>query len=793
MNRPVVGLVGALVAGVAIALPSQTANTTAKVTVKQAVMKGGVVSSSARPEQMVSRLIVKLRDPAAGDLVRPMSAVQVQALSRTAGVGMKSVRAMAGSASLLALDTPLSLSEAKAAAARLARDPAVEYAEPDIMLKKLMVPGEARFDQWQWNLFAPSSTYTGELTGGGTRSASATGGANLPLAWDVTTGSNTVVIAIIDTGIVNHPDLNNSPAGDTYIPSGRFLPGYDFISSGVGAPTLPANFVANDGGGRDNDPSDPGDWVTTQEETAYASVCDDGQTGPQNSSWHGSHMSGVAAATWNNAVGANPAYGIGGIAPLARLLPVRALGKCGGQLSDISEAIRWAAGLSVPNVPMNTTPARVINLSLGSGPDQPCSATMQAAVNDAITAGATVVAATGNDGTIGLSSPAKCTGVIAVTAHTINGENADYANIDVGTSISAPGGGTPTSLGAGGPTDDPNWFGYYIWSTILFGNTSPSSADSQNRTGPAFAGFTGTSAATPQVAGVAALLTSIQPTASPLFIRSWVTAGGNVQPHPATGACAVFLINCGKGLLDAKRAVDAASNLIPAVSIAGANQVVLPGTNVALSGTATPYLPQTLASVAWTQESGTAVTLNGAATNSVSFTAPPSPTTVVLRFRATDNLGKVADDLVSIRSNRPPVLGAVPAAQTVNIGQPVNFTVTATDPDGEPVFFAATSIPEGATFSSAGVFNWDTTNVAPNTNATFTYLATDGISSSPTASVAITVGSVSQPQPPAPPPGGAPPPTGGGGGGGGALPFWQLLLLSALSLAARVRIGQRAD
>ena len=93
---------------------------------------------------MVSRLIVKLRSPSASELASPMSASRMQALSASAGVGMKSVRAMAGSASLLALDTPLPLSEAKAAAARLARDPSVEYAEPDIMLKKLATPNDTR-------------------------------------------------------------------------------------------------------------------------------------------------------------------------------------------------------------------------------------------------------------------------------------------------------------------------------------------------------------------------------------------------------------------------------------------------------------------------------------------------------------------------------------------------------------------------------------------------------------------------------------------------------------------------
>ena len=107
--------------------------------------------------------------------------------------------------------------------------------------------------------------------------ATATGGANLPLAWDVTTGASNVVLRSSIPGS-NHTDLNGQPPGNTYVPAGRFLAGYDFISSNAGA--LPANFVANDGDGRDADPSDPGDWVTAAEETDVPGCCDDGQAGP---------------------------------------------------------------------------------------------------------------------------------------------------------------------------------------------------------------------------------------------------------------------------------------------------------------------------------------------------------------------------------------------------------------------------------------------------------------------------------------------------------------------------------
>ena len=111
------------------------------------------------------------------------------------------------------------------------------------------------------------------------------------------------------------------------------------------------------------------------------------------------------------------------------------------------------------------------------------------------------------------------------------------------------------------PTDNQDFYGYYIWSTILFGNTSPTSTDSRiRRSGPAYTGVVGTSAATPHVAGVAALIKSMIPAATPTQIRTFIV--NNVRPHPAGGACAtggVLAGQCGPGLLDANAAVRAAA------------------------------------------------------------------------------------------------------------------------------------------------------------------------------------------------------------------------------------------
>jgi len=756
----------AMSAAVAIAWPMSVAYSTAQMTAKQARL-AGMTTTRKLPEQRIDRLIVKLRAPAADELARPMSATRARAMSDAAGMNMRSVRALAGGSQLMLLDAPMSLAEARVVAARLAQNPAVEYAEPDIMVRRLAVPNETRFTQWQWNLFAPTAMFTA-----GGKSATATGGNNMPAAWDLTTGTSAVVVAVVDTGITNHADLNGVANADMYVPAGRFLPGYDFVSSDVGAgDMLPANFVANDGNGRDADASDPGDWITAAEKALYPnSLCADGVAGLTPSSWHGTHMAGTLAATANNAAG------IAGVAWNIRVLPIRALGKCGGSLSDIAEAVRWAAGLTVGAIAVNPNPAQVISLSLGGGAT--CSAEMQAAVTAANAAGAVVVAATGNEGDVAVIAPANCNGAIGVTAHTINGENADYANVGAGTALSAPGGGTPSLLGKGGATDDVNWDGYYVHSAILFGATTPTSTETGGtRTGPAYAGFTGTSAATPQVAGVAALLKSVLPGATPAQIRSYLVT--NVRPYPVGSACAAggtFAGMCGSGLLDANLALLAAGPEVAPTAAAGADRGVPPGSMVSLNGTAsTAFGGKTISSYQWTQTAGApTVTLSTPNAATTSFTAPTTGT-LTFRLRVTDSNAKIGDDFVVVRSNNAPVLapaGNVSAAS----GSIVAFGVTATDADGDPLTFVATTastVPLSA-LSPAGLFSWNTAG-APAGTYQLSYFATDGFNPSATQSVTITLTAA---------PSAANPPS---SGGGGALALAHWLLLVVLLAAARIQ------
>ncbi|MFG6456845.1 S8 family peptidase [Roseateles sp. BYS96W] len=322
-----------------------------------------------------------------------------------------------------------------------------------------------------------------------------TGGIRAPAAWDVATGTG-VVVAVLDTGIRPHADL-----------SGQTVAGYDMIIDTT---------VSNDGNGRDSDPSDPGDYTAANE-------CASGEPA-YNSSWHGTHVAGTIAAKTNNSLG------VAGIAYNAKIQPVRVLGQCGGYTSDIADGMIWASGGTVSGLPTNATPSRVINMSLGGS--GACDTTSQNAINSARSRGTVVVVAAGNESTnASSSSPANCSGVIAVAATNRNGGRAYYSNYGSIVALAAPGGDTSSSSSNG------------ILSTLNAGTTTPG-ADS-------YAYYQGTSMATPHVAGVAALMLSAKPTATPDEIKAALQS--SARAFPAT--CS----QCGSGILDAAAAVAAIS------------------------------------------------------------------------------------------------------------------------------------------------------------------------------------------------------------------------------------------
>jgi serine protease len=376
---------------------------TAAAALSAPAFAGGRIDATPAAFDGTDRIIVRLRDPAAAD-----PDARIAEVAGRVGERVRRLRAMSGGGHVLALPVRVSLGEARAVARRLANDAAVEYAEPDVRLFPQRVPNDSYYAQ-QWDFFEPA------------------GGINLPAAWDVTTGAANIVIAVVDTGIVNHADL-----------AGRLVAGYDFISSTT---------VSNDGDGRDADASDPGDYG-----------CDGSP-----SSWHGTHVAGTIGAATNNGVG------VAGINWVSKIQPVRVLGRCGGYSSDIVDGMRWAAGIAVAGAPANPTPARVLNLSLGG--DGACGTTFQNAVNDIVARGTVVVVAAGNANTdVANFTPASCAGVVAVGATVRNGGRASYSNYGAGVAISAPGGGNDagilSTINAGSTTPTSDAYAYYMGTSM---------------------------------------------------------------------------------------------------------------------------------------------------------------------------------------------------------------------------------------------------------------------------------------------------------------------------------------
>jgi len=360
---------------------------------------------------------------------------------------------------------------------RLKNQSNIEYAEPNYIYQALRVPNDTSYNlQWHYPAI------------------------NLPQAWDITTGSpasGDVIVAVIDTGVfLAHTDF-----------SGKFVPGYDFISS---------TSNSNDNDGIDNNPDDPGD---------------NAQVG--SSSWHGTHVAGTVAANSNNN------SGVAGVSWDAKIMPLRVLGTQGGSSFDIAEAIRFAAGLTNNS---NTLPAQiadVINMSLG-GPG--FSQTMQNVITQARSAGVIVIAAAGNDNSSQLFFPASYTGVVSVSALDFQNNRAPYSNFGSAIDIAAPGGNSRVDL-----TND--GFGDGVLSTLVNDATGTRTS--------AFVFYQGTSMAAPHVAGVAALMKAVYPALTPLDFDNALTAGSLTNEAGASGRDDIF----GHGIIDALKAVQEAQRL----------------------------------------------------------------------------------------------------------------------------------------------------------------------------------------------------------------------------------------
>ena len=420
----------------------------------------------------------------------PEQQAALLAVAEQFSVAIESITAHSGSVAAIDLSGSLTPEQIEQFTALLEQLGYITSVEPELTFTPLdgsnsasNTPDDAYFS-YQWNL--TSQKY----------------GISATDAWSTSTGEG-VTVAVIDSGILpDHPDLR-----------GQVLAGYDFISDASGG---------GDGDGRDADPTDAGDGTAPDE-------CGTGDEGSP-SSWHGSHVAGIIAANAN----ANDGIGIAGVAPGAKILPVRVLGRCGGYATDAIDAPTWASGGHVNGIPDNPNPAQVVNMSLG-GPGT-CPAYYQEAIDAAVARGTIIVVAAGNeDQDAAKVSPASCNNVITVGASGPDGARTYYSNYGSTVEVSAPGGDIDAEAG--------------ILSLFNKGETTA--------TENSYAFMEGTSQASPHVATTVAMLKAMRPE---LTHEEALT----ILQQTSTPLSSCDRDACGSGIINAAAAVAQLSGSEPA-------------------------------------------------------------------------------------------------------------------------------------------------------------------------------------------------------------------------------------
>ena len=356
----------------------------------------------------------------------------------------------------------------------LNREPGIASAEPNYRVRAYANPDDDAYSfQWHYPLI------------------------NLPAAWDLTTGSPDVIVAVVDTGILSaHPDM-----------AGKLVPGYDFIADPR---------TARDNNGIDPNPEDEGDGAELG-----------------SSSFHGTHVSGTVAAGTDNTTG------VAGVAWDTRIMPVRVLGVDGGTTYDVRQGVRFAAGLANDSGTVPEQRADIINLSLGGSG---FSTTSQALFNEVHAAGVIVVAAAGNEGRSAPSYPAGYDSVISVSAVDIQRQATDYSNFGSTVDVAAPGGDNGLDFNGDGYPDG-----------VL---STGGSVNDNGEVNFVYSFLNGTSMASPHVAGVLALMKSVNPELTPEDIDILLDQGELSDDLGDPGRDDLY----GQGLINAQRAVVAALN-----------------------------------------------------------------------------------------------------------------------------------------------------------------------------------------------------------------------------------------
>jgi serine protease len=455
-------------------------------------------------------------------------------------------RAVGESAQLMRFAQPMTVAQARAMAEQLAQRPDVLWAVPNTRERRLQAvnaPTDPEFAQ-QWWLQSPTGTDASPI---GQRLR---GAPDFLSAWTSgrtgSTGSSASVIAVLDNGIVAHPDL-----------VGKVIAGYDMVSDVA---------YSNDGDGRDADPTDPGDWVDANDRSRDPTNY--GNCAIETSSWHGTAIAGMLVGIANNGQGGASMNWPG------RVLAVRVAAKCGADVADIVDGMRWAAGLDVcanaactALLPRNSNKARVVNISFGG--DGNCEP-YQGAIDELRTAGVVVVAAAGNDHVAEPTRPAKCPGVIGVGALNRDGFKTTYSNFGAALTVSTVGGDDPEGAWGSRVSDSG------LLSVGNFGDTTAGESG--------YFSYFGTSFSTPIVAGAASLMLAVNPALTAAQIEQGLRA--SARPHVTSslpgvaacsnanpGRCLCTTATCGAGILDVAQALAYAAT--PGSYVAPAQQAAV--------------------------------------------------------------------------------------------------------------------------------------------------------------------------------------------------------------------------
>jgi serine protease len=597
--------------------------------------------SHRESDSSAHQIIVKLRSTTGGtaQIQAPSGHDRIARLAVRSGLALRGYRQIFDRMHVVQVEPAAADDPVASTIERLKADPEVEYAVADERRYIHAVPNDPLYSTGgQWYEQADPTTPAA---------------VNAQGAWDLTTGDPSLVIADLDTGVrFDHPDLL------TVANSGRLLPGYDFISDAA---------VANDGGGRDTDASDPGDWINSSDTgTSQFKSCD-----VDISSWHGTRTAGILGALTNNS------RGIAGMTWQAKILPVRVLGKCGGFDSDIIAGMLWAAGLPVAGVPANTNPARIINMSLGS--TTACPQTYSDAITQLTAIGVLVVVSAGNEGGT-VDSPGNCAGVATVAGIRHAGTKVGFSSLGPEVALSAPAGNcinttsgpcvysiqTTTNSGATTPVANDD---AYTGSTITATNDQPK--------GPNL----GTSFSAPIVSGIAGLMVAANSNLNTCQLISRLKEGSQPFPQTSLGEaaqppvchapanssdvqaleciCTLDGKTCGAGMANALGAVQAALRPIAAVttpaSVSAGQPVSLNAQNSAAAN------GHTISTYLWTNIGKQTVAIQNGTSAAATVTAPSCGYATV-QVAVTDDAGRA--DTANVVLSPTAAVSAAPTSAT---------------------------------------------------------------------------------------------------------------------------------